>query len=65
MAGRLGDILVSNGLISDEQLQSVLQSGHKGMLGEALVARGLGPPEYRARALPCQYVSSDALSSSR
>ncbi|NJN22367.1 MAG: pilus assembly protein PilB, partial [Leptolyngbya sp. RL_3_1] len=41
MAGRLGNILVARGDISEEQLQVALasQSGQSGMLGELLLAR--------------------------
>lgn len=56
MAGRLGDILVAQGLITDEQLQGVLvsQGGH-GMLGDTLVARGLITNEQLGNALEQQF----------
>ena len=39
MAGRLGDILIARGLITDEQLQDALATqGSRGMLGDSLVA---------------------------
>ena len=55
MAGRLGDILIKQGLLTDEQLQSALGSGHKGMLGEALVARGFINNEQLGDALEKQF----------
>ena len=56
MAGRLGDILVARGLISDEQLQDVLATqGSRGMLGESLVSRGLINNEQLGLALADQF----------
>ncbi len=55
MAGRLGDILIKRGWLKEEQLQSVLQAGHKGMLGDALVARGFINNEQLGQALEEQF----------
>jgi len=56
MAGRLGDILIARGLISDEQLQNVLATqGSRGMLGEAIVARGLISNDQLGQALAVQF----------
>ena len=55
MAGRLGDILIQQALLTDEQLQSVLESGHTGMLGDALVARGYINTEQLGDALEKQF----------
>ena len=56
MAGRLGDILVARGLLSDEQLESVLSSQNsRSMLGETLVARGLITNEQLGSALAQQF----------
>jgi type IV pilus assembly protein PilB len=56
MAGRLGDILIARGLITDEQLEEVLATqGSRGMLGEALVSRGLINNEQLGSALSAQF----------
>jgi type IV pilus assembly protein PilB len=56
MAGRLGDILVARGLLSEEQLESVLSSQKgRGMLGEALVSRGLITNDQLGSALSQQF----------
>lgn len=56
MAGRLGDILIARGLITDEQLQNVLATqGSRGMLGETLVTRGLINNEQLGSALAAQF----------
>jgi hypothetical protein len=55
MAGRLGDIFVQRGWLTEEQLQSVLQSGQKGMLGDLLVARGFINQEQLGEALTAQF----------
>ena len=57
MAGRLGDILVSRGLISKEDLQAALssQGGQRGMLGEILVARGFINSQQLGEALSVQF----------
>lgn len=55
MAGRLGDILVARGLINDEQLDSALNSGVRGMLGETLVSRGLITSDQLGNALAEQF----------
>ena len=69
MAGRLGDILVSRGLISKDDLQAALssQGGQRGMLGEILVARGFINSQQLGEALsvqfdvPYQPISRDAV----
>lgn len=53
MAGRLGDILVARGWITDEQLNAALAM--RGMLGETLVARGLITPAQLGEALASQF----------
>ncbi len=56
MAGRLGDILIARGQITDEQLQDVLATqGSRGMLGESLVTRGLINNEQLGSALAAQF----------
>ena len=57
MAGRLGDILVALGHITEDQLQHALanQGSQRGMLGEALVARGLITNEQLGAALEEQF----------
>src|SRR6187549_3669154 len=56
MAGRLGDILIARGLITDEQLQEALATqGSRGMLGDSLVARGLITNEQLGSALSAQF----------
>ena len=54
MAGRLGDILVSRGLISKEDLQAALSSlgGQRGVLGEMFVARGFINSQQFGEAFP-------------
>ena len=51
MAGRLGDILVTRGVITEEQLENALVSGQRGMLGETLMSRGLITTEQLGSAL--------------
>jgi type IV pilus assembly protein PilB len=57
MAGRLGDILVARGWLSDEQLQSCLQGqgAQRGMLGAVLLSRGLITVEQLGEALAEQF----------
>jgi type IV pilus assembly protein PilB len=57
MAGRLGDILVQRGIITEAQLQSVLasQGSERGMLGEMLCRRGLITIEQLGSALEEQF----------
>ncbi|MBC8352938.1 MAG: Flp pilus assembly complex ATPase component TadA [Planctomycetes bacterium] len=56
MAGRLGDILVARGAITEEQLQAALSAqGARGMLGETLVARGLISNDQLGAALADQF----------
>ena len=57
MAGRLGDILVKRGHISDDQLQSALatQGSERGMLGAILMRRGLITLEQLGSALAEQF----------
>jgi type IV pilus assembly protein PilB len=57
MAGRLGDILVARGFITEEDLQATLasQAGQSGMLGETMVARGLITNEQLGDALSAQF----------
>lgn len=56
MAGRLGDILVARGLITEAQLQDVLATqGSRGMLGESLVTRGMINNEQLGSALAAQF----------
>src|SRR5688572_4054112 len=56
MAGRLGDILVARGIITEAQLQDVLATqGSRGMLGESLVSRGLINNEQLGSALAAQF----------
>ena len=55
MAGRLGDILVARGLITDEQLENALASGQRGMLGETLVSRALITTDQLGSALAQQF----------
>ncbi|REJ68998.1 MAG: type II/IV secretion system protein [Planctomycetota bacterium] len=57
MAGRLGDILVARGQITEEQLQSALaaQGSERGMLGAILVGRGLITQEQLGSALAEQF----------
>ena len=57
MAGRLGDILVARGDITEAQLQSALraQGSERGMLGAILVRRGLITWEQLGSALATQF----------
>ena len=57
MAGRLGDILVQRGIITEAQLQSSLasQGSERGMLGEILRRRGLITIEQLGSALEEQF----------
>lgn len=56
MAGRLGDILVAQGAITEDQLQAALSAqGARGMLGETLVARGLITNDQLGAALAKQF----------
>ncbi len=57
MAGRLGDILVQRGQITEEQLQSALnnQGSERGMLGAILMRRGLITLEQLGSALAQQF----------
>jgi type IV pilus assembly protein PilB len=56
MAGRLGDILVAQGAITEEQLNAALSAqGARGMLGETLVARGLITNDQLGAALSKQF----------
>jgi type IV pilus assembly protein PilB len=56
MAGRLGDILVARGAMTDEQLQAALAAKSAfGMLGETLVARGLITNDQLGVALAQQF----------
>jgi len=57
MAGRLGDILVRRGDITEAQLQSALQlqGSERGMLGAILVRRGLITWEQLGSALATQF----------
>ena len=55
MAGRLGDILVGRGQITEEQLGDALVSGQRGMLGETLVAQGLITTDQLGSALSEQF----------
>jgi type IV pilus assembly protein PilB len=57
MLGRLGDILVSRGLITDAQLQKALasQGNERGMLGDILVRRGLLDTKQLGAALSDQF----------
>ncbi|MCA9123238.1 MAG: Flp pilus assembly complex ATPase component TadA [Planctomycetaceae bacterium] len=56
MAGRLGDILVAQGAITEEQLQAALSAqGARGMLGEMLVARGQITNDQLGAALAQQF----------
>ncbi|HUG68982.1 MAG TPA: ATPase, T2SS/T4P/T4SS family [Pirellulaceae bacterium] len=56
MAGRLGDILVAQGAITEEQLLAALSAqGARGMLGETLVARGLITNDQLGVALAKQF----------
>ncbi len=57
MAGRLGDILVRQGLISENQLQHALasQSSERGMLGVILLQRGLINQQQLGAALAEQF----------
>ena len=57
MAGRLGDILVARGQITEDELQSALsfQGSQRGMLGETLVARGLITNQQLGDALSAQF----------
>ena len=57
MAGRLGDILVDQGHISENQLQSALkaQGSERGMLGALLLRRGLVTYQQLGAALEVQF----------
>ena len=57
MAGRLGDILVQRGIITEAQLRSALasQGSERGMLGEILRRRGLITVEQLGSALEEQF----------
>lgn len=57
MAGRLGDILIQRGVITDGQLQSALraQGAERGMLGTLLLRRGLVDQQQLGSALALQY----------
>ena len=57
MAGRLGDILVRKGFLSEENLKNALQSqGSKpGMLGSILMSRGWVTAEQLGDALAEQF----------
>lgn len=57
MAGRLGDILVRQGLLTESQVESALkaQGSERGMLGAILVRRGLITVEQLGTALAEQY----------
>ena len=57
MAGRLGDILVQQGLITEAQLQSALaaQGADRGMLGTILLRRGLINQDQLGAALERQF----------
>ena len=57
MAGRLGDILVQRGIITEAQVQSALasQGTERGMLGEILRRRGLITTEQLGSALEEQF----------
>jgi type IV pilus assembly protein PilB len=57
MAGRLGDILVDQGHISDQQLHSALnaQGSERGMLGAILLRRGLISYQQLGAALEVQF----------
>lgn len=57
MAGRLGDILVARGHITQEQLEAALRSqgSDKGMLGAILLRRGLVTREQVGSALSAQF----------
>lgn len=57
MAGRLGDILVARGQITEQDLQQALswQGGQTGMLGEILVARGYITNQQLGEALAEQF----------
>ncbi len=57
MAGRLGDILVQRGIITEAQLQTALasQGSERGMLGEILRRRGLITVEQLGSALEEQF----------
>jgi len=57
MAGRLGDILVRQGIITDAQLQAALsaQGNERGMLGAILMRRGLVTPPQLGEALEEQF----------
>ena len=57
MAGRLGDILVARGQITEEQLQAALaaQGSERGMLGAILVSRGLVTEDQVGSALSEQF----------
>ena len=53
MAGRLGDILVARGWITEEQLNDALTT--RGMLGDTLVARGVITTAQLGEALAAQF----------
>ena len=57
MAGRLGDILVARGNITEEQLQEALasQGAQRGMLGELLISRELITSSQLGEALAVQF----------
>ena len=57
MAGRLGDILVQQGVITEAQLQSALaaQGAEKGMLGTIMLRRGMISMEQLGSALEEQF----------
>lgn len=57
MAGRLGDILVARGQITEDQLQAALaaQGSERGMLGAILVSRGLVSRDQLGSALAEQF----------
>jgi type IV pilus assembly protein PilB len=57
MAGRLGDILVDRGWITEEQVESALkaQGPERGMLGTVLLRRGLIDADQLGKALEQQF----------
>lgn len=57
MAGRLGDILVDRGIISQQQLETALRSqgSERGMLGTILLRRGLVSIQQLGEALATQH----------
>src|SRR5437867_4345546 len=57
MAGRLGDILIDHGAITQAQLEGVLaaQGSEKGMLGTILLRRGMINDDQLGKALEKQF----------